>query len=110
MFIVHSHNIIMVRCLYLITMLIVAFLTDVGDLRSFVLLAVATGTGGEDELTLQKFSNLELVGSVFGPLIYELKKDSGSDALFDAWERVWKGAQKCERMKTILVSIIIIRI
>jgi hypothetical protein len=48
---------------------------------------------------------LEIVSSVFGPLIYDLRKDSGSAALFDAWDRVWKGAQKYKWMKTILVDL-----
>ena len=79
-------------------------IADVIDLRNFVSVAVATGLGGEDALALQKFSNLELVCSAFGPLIYDLRKESDSVAVFDAWERVWKGAQKTKRMKTILVS------
>ena len=83
-------------------------IADVADLRNFASVAVATGIGGEDELALQKFSDLELVGSAFGPLLYDLKEDSGSDALFAAWERVWNGAKKTKLMKEILVSIVII--
>ena len=65
---------------------------------------LATGVGGEDALALEKLSNLELVGSTFGPLIYDLRKDCGRTELFDTWERVWKSAKKTARMRMILVS------
>ena len=67
--------------------------------------ALATGVGGEDALALEKLSNLELVGSTFGPLIYDLRKDCELTDLFDTWGRVWKGAIKTARMKVILVSL-----
>ena len=62
---------------------------DVNDLHNFVNIALATGAGGEGDLTNDKLSNLKTVGSGFGPLIYKLPKTAGHKKLQENCKTLW---------------------
>lgn len=82
------------------------FLSGVKDLKSFVSVALATGAAGEDELAYQKLSDLQVIGTVFGPLIYELLRSSSATVLFSKLEQVREGVHKQRNLKSTLVSLV----
>ena len=78
---------------------------DVNDLQNFVNVALATAAGGEDDLTHDKLSDLRTVGSVFGPLIYNLPENTGYEDLAKRWESLWKALQNNPHLPDKLVRL-----
>ena len=74
------------------------------DLHNFVSVALHTSVG-EDDYSHDKLSQLKVVGSGFGPLIYHLKKDSDFVSFTKFCEDVWSSLQETPQLPSLLVSI-----
>lgn len=80
-------------------------IADVSDLQNFVNLALARGSGGEDDLANDRLSNLRTVGSGFSPLIYiKLEEDTGCEELCMRCSSVWTECNNNPNLPNILVS------
>ena len=75
------------------------------DLQNFVNVALATAAGGEDDLAHDKLSNLRNVGSMFGPLIYNLPKTAGYADLARRWRSLWETLQNSRDLPKKLVRL-----
>ena len=73
-------------------------------MHNFVSVALHTSVG-EDDYSHDKLSQLKVVGSGFGPLIYHLKKDSNFDSFTKFCEDVWSSLQETPQLPSLLVSI-----
>lgn len=83
------------------------YLLGVIELDNFVQIASATGAGGhvQDELEHAKLHDLQFLGDAFGPLLYDVRPNSGADVLFERWSRVWTSVSKDgARIQEIIVS------
>lgn len=80
-----------------------AYLLDVGDLSSFVTVALATAAGGEDALTQDKLSHLRTVGTGFESVIYSLLPTAGYDRLLSSCQSLVKAIKKNKKLPTLLV-------
>ena len=81
----------------------VLFLVEVSDLHNFVNVALHTAAG-EGDLSSDKLSHLQTVGSGFGPLIYGLKTSSGFGSFQKRCKAVWKAMEKTPNLPQLLVS------
>lgn len=76
---------------------------DVTDLQNFVTVALNNASGGEDTLTNAMLSSLHTVGSGFGYLIYDLKKDADFHALAEGCRFVWEAMTHTPNLPQYLV-------
>ena len=76
---------------------------DVSDLHNFVNLALATASGGEDDLAHDKLSDLITVSSGFGALIYKLPTDAGYAELARQCGSLWEALQDNQDLPNKLV-------
>lgn len=58
-------------------------------------------------MAYQKLSDLHVIGTVFGPLIYELTDSSDVTVLFEKLEQVRNEVQKRRNLTSTLVSLLI---
>lgn len=72
------------------------------DLHNFVNVALHTAAG-EGDLSSDRLSHLQTVGSGFGPLIYDLKSSSGFGTFRRKCEAVWKAMEKTPNLPQLLV-------
>ena len=70
----------------------------------FIIIALSTSTGGEDALTQDKLSNLRIVGSGYGPLIYSLSNSAGFTKFSSCCNSVWRALQTNPDLSSMLVS------
>ena len=66
-------------------------------------MALATASGGEDDHTQDKLSNLRTVTSAFGPLIYNLNEDTGFWVLAERCKSLWKVLDENPNLPNMLV-------
>ena len=66
-------------------------------------MALATSSGGKDDHTQDKLSNLRTVASGFGPLIYNLKEDTGFSVLTQRCTFIWEVLKKNPCLPNMLV-------
>lgn len=81
-------------CVYLIS--------EVNDLHKFVSVALHTAAG-EGDLSSDRLSHLKVVGSGFGPLIYDLKENSSFELFRQKCEAVWKAVDLTPKLPKLLV-------
>ena len=82
---------------------LILFLSDVTDLQNFVTVALNNASTGEDMLTNTKLATLRTVGSGFGCLIYDLKKDADFDTLARQCKLLWEGMMHTPNLPQYLV-------
>ena len=75
---------------------------EISDLHKFVSVALHT-SAGEGDLSSDKLSNLKIVGSGYGPLIYELQQGSSFSTFQSKCEAVWKAVVKTPKLPALLV-------
>ncbi len=73
------------------------------DLQKFVNVALHT-SAGEGDYSSDRLSNLKIVGSGYGPLIYKLKEQSDFDTFRSLCEEVWKSLHQTPQLSTLLVG------
>ena len=73
------------------------------DLQNFVTVALNNASSGEDMLTNTKLASLRTVGSGFGCLIYDLKKDADFDTLAKQCRLLWEGMVHTPNLPRYLV-------
>ena len=64
-------------------------ISDVKDLHTFVMVALHTAAG-EGDYANDRLSRLKIVGSGYGPLIYDLQSDPSFNNFKICCEKVWK--------------------
>ena len=72
------------------------------DLHKFVSVALHT-SAGEGDLANDKLSNLKIIGSGFGPLIYDLKIDPSFETFKISCESVWESLKQNRKLPKLLV-------
>ena len=77
------------------------------DLKKFVNVALNNAATGEDTLTNAKLSYLNIVGSGFGCLIYDLPKEAGFTVLKQQCELLWENIITNPNLPKYLVSILL---
>ena len=78
---------------------------DVNDLHKFVSVALHT-SAGEGDFANDKLSNLKIIGSGFGPLIYRLKIDPSFETFKISCMSVWESLKSTPNLPRLLVSLI----
>ncbi len=73
------------------------------DLQKFVNVALHT-SAGEGDYSSDRLSNLKIVGSGYGPLIYKLEKASNFEVFISLCEDVWNSLDQTPKLPTLLVS------
>ena len=81
---------------------------DVSVLQSFVDVALNMGAGGEDDYTHDRLSQLKVVGSEFGPLIYKLPDNAGFHDLAQQCHAVWEALARNPQLPQILVCHVLL--
>ncbi len=76
------------------------------DLQKFVNVALHT-SAGEGDFSSDRLSNLKIVGSGYGPLIYKLQEGSSFDTFRSLCEEVWKSLIQAPKLPTLLVSFLL---
>jgi len=76
---------------------------EVNDLHKFVSVALHT-SAGEDDYSHDKLSQLKVVASGYGPLIYSLKTNSSFDNFQSYCSKVWASLEQTPNLPSLLVS------
>ena len=79
-------------------------IAEVNDLHKFVSVALHTAAG-EGDLSSDRLSHLKVVGSGFGPLIYDLRENSSFELFRQKCEAVWEAVRLVPKLPTLLVHI-----
>ena len=72
------------------------------DLHKFVSVALHT-SAGEGVYSSDRLSHLKIVGSGFGPLIYDVKEGSNFKSFQKGCEAVWKAMESTGNLAKLLV-------
>lgn len=72
------------------------------DLHKFVGVALHT-SAGEDDYSHDKLSQLKIVGSGYGPLIYKLKSTSDFESFTKYCKEVWLSLEQTPKLPFLLV-------
>ena len=67
-------------------------------------MALATAAGGEDDFAHDRLSDLSIVGSGFGSLIYKLREDTGFVELSQRCAPLWTVLKNNPDLPIMLVS------
>lgn len=78
----------------------------IGDLQSFVTVALATAAGGEGALTRDRLSDLGTVGTGFASIIF-LKRGAGFKELVQQCSNVWEQLERNKRLPKLLVCCLL---
>ena len=62
-------------------------------------------SAGEDDFSHDKLSQLKIVGSGYGSLIYHLKPNSDFEFFQKCCKEVWSSLEQSPKLPTLLVSI-----
>ena len=76
---------------------------EVNDLHKFVGVALHT-SAGEDDFSHDKLSQLKIVGSGYGPLIYQLKEMFDFKSFVENCQKVWLSLKQTPKLPSLLVS------
>ena len=77
------------------------------DLHKFVSVALHT-SAGEGDFANDKLSNLKIIGSGFGPLIYRLKSNPSFETFKTSCESVWESLKLNKDLPKLLVYLLLI--
>lgn len=86
----------------------VLYISEVTDLHKFVSVALHTAAG-EGDLANDKLSHLKMIGSGYGPLIYDLNpsRHPSFEDFKNSCEKVWKALEQTPRLPELLVMLIL---
>ena len=84
--------------------MIIFFIAEVNDLHKFVSVALHT-SAGEDDYSHDRLSQLKIVASGYGPLIYHLNENSGFDHFQLYCREVWVSLDQTPKLPSLLVSL-----
>lgn len=82
--------------------LFVLCIAEVNDLHKFVSVALHT-SAGEGDFSTDKLSQLKIVGSGYGPLIYKLKPNSSFESFKEYCKEVWLSLEQTPKLARLLV-------
>ena len=67
-------------------------------------MAITTSAGGEDDLSHDRLSELQTVGSGFAPLIYDVSMDDGFQDLKSKCKTLWEVLKIKPNLPELMVS------
>ena len=89
-------------CFFFIVFLIDFIVLDVNDLHKFVTVALHTAAG-EGDFANDNLSMLKIVGSGYGPLIYNLQDNPNFDNFKACCQQVWEALEQNSNLPQFLV-------
>ena len=81
--------------------------SDVTDLQNFVTVALNNASVGEDTLTNAKLASLRTVGSGYGCLIYDLRKNADFHTFARQCKLLWEGLSHTPNLPQYLVITVV---